>query len=168
MNVGQHYIETAVAEEPELTDHWESILSARKTWVAGSDEFGYLHYDYGLTNMLYDLECLTIIDHAAQFGWFFDDVAVPFQSLKRDGIPDQLIKTYWGRFVSGYSREFTLKAEWMPRLRITLDSRRLLFYAINMAYKKSGVGSADFPVLEKWREDMIAERPFVDIDFSLP
>jgi Ser/Thr protein kinase RdoA (MazF antagonist) len=168
VNVGQHYIETAVAEEPELTDHWESILSARKTWVAGRNEFGYLHYDYGLTNMLYDLEQLTIIDHMALFGWFFDDVACPFVGLKGNGIPDQRIQTYWGRFVSGYSREFTLKAEWIPRLRITLDSRRLLYYAMNMAYKKSGVDSADFPMLEKWREDMIAERPFVDIDFSLP
>jgi Ser/Thr protein kinase RdoA (MazF antagonist) len=166
--VGQDYIETAVADEPDLTDHWESILSARKTWVAGRDEFGYLHYDYGLANMLYDLEHLTIIDHAAQFGWFFDDVACPFMGLKGDGIPDQLIETYWRRFVSGYGREFTLKAEWIPRLRISLDSRRLLFYAFNMYYKKNGVESADFPMLEKWREDMIAGRPFVEIDFSLP
>jgi Ser/Thr protein kinase RdoA (MazF antagonist) len=166
--VGQDYIETAVADEPELTDHWESILSARQTWVAGQDEFGYLHNDYGLTNMLYDPKRLTIIDHAAQFGWFFDDVACPFMRLRGDGIPDQLIQTYWRRFVSGYDQEFTLNPEWTLRLSISLDYRRLLFYAINMMFNKRGVDGADSPMLEKWREDMIAGRPFVETDFSLP
>lgn len=161
------YVNTWIADAPELDEHWGSVLSVLRSMTAERDEYGCLHYDYSITNMLYDNQRLTIIDHNGGFGQFVFDIGSVFSGLDRFGAPKSLIQQYWSHFVASYNNEYSLKKEWCPWLRATLDFRRLIFYIMNTQYKKSGKDSLDFPLLDHWRAEMLEGKPTVDIDFSL-
>jgi Ser/Thr protein kinase RdoA (MazF antagonist) len=153
---------------PELQEHWESVSTALDDMTAERDEYGFFHLDYATSNTMYDYECLTVIDHSAQFGQFVYDIGSPFLNLDEAGVEKEHRREYWLRFVSGYRREFALKEKWIPWLRTTLDFRRLAIYFMNVQRQSDGRPSADFQMLPQWREDMMAGKPWVDIDFSLP
>jgi hypothetical protein len=161
------YVNTGLADVPELEEHWESVLSVLKSMTAKRDEYGYLHYDYSITNMLYDNERLTVIDHGTGFGQFVFDIGSGFSGLERFGVPKPLMQEYWSHFVASYNNEFSLKKEWCPWLRATLDFRRIVFYIMNIQRKESGGDSFDFPLLDRQRAEMLEGKPKVDIDFSL-
>ena len=104
----------------------------------------------------------------SQFGQFVYDIGSPFISLGKEAVQKDRCREYWLRFLSGYRREFALKDKWITWLGATLDFRRLIFYIMNIQRKRDGGPNADFDMLDQWRTDMIAGKPWVDIDFSLP
>jgi Ser/Thr protein kinase RdoA (MazF antagonist) len=162
------YADAGMADAPELQKHWESLSAALKEMTAKREEYGFIHFDYGTTNMLYDYNRLTIIDHGSMFGQFVYDIGSPFMSLGRVAVQKDRCRAYWLRFLSGYRGEFALKDEWITWLGATMDIRRLVFYIMNIQRKRDGGPNADFDMLPQWKADMVAGRPSVDIDFSLP
>jgi Ser/Thr protein kinase RdoA (MazF antagonist) len=162
------YVQSGIADAPELQEHFETVVTALWGGTVNRDEYGYIHADYCFGNMLYDYERLTIIDHNAALGSFLFDFSNAGRSLETPGIPEELRRSYWLSFVSGYCSEYSLKDDWIPRMRAFLDFRRLLFYVMNLQRKKDGGDSFDFDQLDQWRTDMIAGKPWVNIDFSRP
>ena len=162
------YVNKGISDAPEILEHWQATLAELTKMTAERDEYGFVHFDYSLGNMLYNHECLTIIDHNAFFGHFVSDCGSPFTQPEINDLEKDLRQTYWLRFVTGYRQEFPMNETSIPWLNATIDFRRIVFYLMNIKFQKDGRESYDFAVLDRWREDMITGRPWVDIDFFLP
>lgn len=55
---------------PELEPHWAELRKRIDAIPINRKTFGFAHFDYGFTNMLYDGRSLTVIDHDALFGFY--------------------------------------------------------------------------------------------------
>jgi Ser/Thr protein kinase RdoA (MazF antagonist) len=160
------YVNTGIV--PELQEHWESISTVLGSMTAERDEYGFIHFDYTQANIMYDFERVMVFDHNGVVGQFVYDIGSSFSSSDSAGVQQEHRREYWLRFVSGYRKEFALKEKWVPWLRATLDFRRLGYYLILLQRQKEGRDSYSLAMLDQWRDDMIAGRSWVDIDFSLP
>ena len=95
-------------------------LKKLKDWIESIDirdnNFGLIHFDFELDNLIWDGEKYNIIDFDESVNhWYVADIAFALRDLFEDGV--DLENKYFKNFIAGYKNEFELDNEILKDLR---------------------------------------------------
>ena len=110
-------------------------LNKIKNWIKGieitENNYGLIHFDFELDNLLWEEDKINIIDFDDSSNyWYVADIAFAMRDLFEEGI--DLDNKYYNKFISGYESEFEIdKAllddlEWFMRLHDLYTFTKLL------------------------------------------
>lgn len=115
------------ARHLELFSRTVSVIGERLLrYGREANQFGMIHADLRLANLLVDGDAVKVIDFDdCGFGWFMYDAATPISFYEHLPNTDQLI----GHWLEGYQRVRTLSAEDVAEIPTFIMLRRLLLIA---------------------------------------
>lgn len=98
LNLAHQYI---TAADKGLQAEWQYLMDWASTLPTGPDEYGLIHYDFELDNLLWQGQEITILDFDdCLHSWYVADIAYALRDLFEDGV--DLANPLFRAFVSGY------------------------------------------------------------------
>lgn len=149
--------------DPEVKQLWREMETRLEALPVARDSFGFIHNDPHGHNILYDGSTLKVIDFdVANYHWFMTDIAIALQSalfnwggFERPVGDGSAVKRFFDGFLAGYEREHHLDSEWLARLDLFVNYRRMLLFTVMQDWLDTKPDAK-----ESWKK-MIREEPAV-------
>jgi Ser/Thr protein kinase RdoA (MazF antagonist) len=150
--------------DAEVSAAWARMQAELESLPVERDSFGFIHNDPHGQNLLCDGQSLYLIDFdVANYHWFATDLPIAAQSvlfaqsggLERPLLDAEALRRFLRAFFDGYRQEYALDSQWMNRLDLFLQYRRLLLFTVMQDWLDTNP-----PVRDAWKA-MIAEAPAV-------
>jgi Ser/Thr protein kinase RdoA (MazF antagonist) len=133
-------------QDDEVKQKWVEIGERLKALPRTRSDFGFIHNDPHIANLLADGEHVTMIDFdVANHHWFINDIAIACQSIlfSHSGgmerpVQDQArLATFLRCFFEGYERENHLAPFWLEQLDLFIAYRRILLFIVMYGWAQS-------------------------------
>jgi amicoumacin kinase len=114
-------------KEDDVRQVWHGLREELREFPIDRESFGLIHNDVHPWNMLYDGQCITMIDFdVSAYHWFMTDIGIAiFHGLWQHPSPEDP-HGFVQQFLEGYARENSLAREWLLRLPVFLQYRQTL------------------------------------------
>ena len=154
----------AWCQEAEVKQKWVEIRQSLEALPKTRQDFGFIHNDPHLWNLMVAGERITLLDFdVANHHWFVTDIAIACQSilfalsggLDRPVANREKLLKFLELFLEGYERERHLPPEWLARLDLFIAYRRILLYIVMYA------GIRSKPAYQQAWKRMILTQPKV-------
>ncbi len=150
------------AEEQELIQNAQAVISAISSLPKNIDNFGVIHTDIHSGNFFYDGDEIHVFDFDdASYHWFASDIAIPlyYSLLYRIPASEKEERQRFGQafldsFIKGYQKGNQLPEGWKKQVPLFLMLRDVVLYAV--LHKKIAPEDRDEKLLAMM--DEIAER----------
>jgi Ser/Thr protein kinase RdoA (MazF antagonist) len=151
-----------MCRDDEVAAAWRAMGQVLEGLPRNRDNFGFIHNDPHIWNLLADGDAITVLDFdVANHHWFMADVAIACQSvlfdiaggMNRAPVRPDRARDWLALFLDGYARENTLAASDLALLDTFVDYRRLLLFTVMYGWI-----SSDPAQLKAWK-DLIASPP---------
>lgn len=147
--------------DPDIKRMWREMETRLDGLPAERQNFGFIHNDPHNHNILYDGSALRVIDFdVANYHWFATDIAIALQSvlfakggMERPVKDGEAIRRFFGGFMAGYAKEFSLDGSWLTKLDLFVNYRRMLLFTVMQDWL-----STNEPVRTQWK-NMILDEP---------
>lgn len=124
--------------DPEVKRLWGDMESRLDALPVERMSFGFIHNDPHGHNILFDGSSLKVIDFdVANYHWFMTDISIALQSalfnwggLERPVGDAGALQRFLARFLLGYEREHHLDSQWLARLDLFVNYRRMLLFTV--------------------------------------
>jgi Ser/Thr protein kinase RdoA (MazF antagonist) len=124
--------------DQEIKQLWRGMATRLVSLPVERHCFGFIHNDPHGHNVLYDGKALCVIDFdVANYHWFATDVSIALQSvlfvaggMERPVSDMEAVKRFLNGFLAGYEREHHLDDEWLSRLDLFINYRRMLLFTV--------------------------------------
>jgi Ser/Thr protein kinase RdoA (MazF antagonist) len=125
LHAAKEYIPT---DAPAMLKEWEQIMAALNALAVDSDNFGLIHFDFELDNLVWNDQRIAMLDFddCARY-WFVADIALALRDLFAHG--PNLDDPSFRAFVQGYSANCPLDEEGILQIPLFLRVANLLLYA---------------------------------------
>lgn len=135
---GFEYYVSELEDDPDLVTYYRNLKKRAMSMEPRRETYGIIHYDFSLSNVMYDGTTLSVIDHLACYGHFIWDVATAcsFASSFHDGTSHDVKRYLWQRFIDLYNEQTNFDEEQKKWILLVLEVQRALFYSVNVRRKK--------------------------------
>lgn len=124
--------------DPEIKRKWGEMEGRLALLPIERGSFGFIHNDPHHHNMLWDGTALHIIDFdVANYHWFMADIGIAMQSalfryggFERPMGDKDAVRRFLDGFMAGYEREWHIDGEWLERLELFVNYRRMLLFTV--------------------------------------
>ena len=133
-----------LCRDEQVRAGWEEMRARLSELPITRASYGFIHNDNHQYNILVQGERVTLIDFdVAMCHFFLNDIALPVQGLLfseavggmcaplRD---KEALQRFYSAFLAGYERENHLDSEWLKRLGLFWQYRRLLLFTVMQDY----------------------------------
>jgi Ser/Thr protein kinase RdoA (MazF antagonist) len=133
-------------QDDEVRQKWVEIGKRLKTLPRTRSDFGFVHNDPHIANLLANDEHVTMIDFdVANHHWFISDIAIACQSIlfthsggmERPLENREKLMTFFQCFFEGYERENRLARFWLEQLDLFIAYRRILLFIVMYGWIQS-------------------------------
>ncbi|MBN1267319.1 MAG: phosphotransferase [Anaerolineales bacterium] len=139
-------------QDEEVKAQWVALKQQLETLPVVRDSFGFIHNDPHIWNLLVDGNRITLLDFdVANHHWFINDIAIACQSIlifQSGGLNGPVrdrtkLIAFLESFMEGYELENHLSSEWLSRLDLFINYRRMLLFTVLNNWIKSQPGLFD-------------------------
>ncbi len=149
--------------DSEVKERWVEMERRLEQLPMERDCFGFIHNDPHGHNILFDGSAVKVIDFdVANYHWFMTDMAIALQSalftwggMERPVTDAAAVQRFFHGFLAGYEREHHLSGQWLGRLGLFVNYRRMLLFTVMQDWLDSNA-----ELKESWKR-MILEEPDV-------
>jgi len=136
----------AWCQDEDVKQKWVELKHQLEALPITRDVFGFIHNDPHIWNLRVSGDCITLLDFdVANHHWFVNDIAIACQSVLiflSGGLNSPLhsrerLLEFLSCFIEGYERENHLSAEWLNRLDLFIDYRRILLFIVMYDWAQS-------------------------------
>lgn len=133
-------------QDNEVRQKWIEIGDQLGSLPRSRSDFGFIHNDLHIANLLADGDKVTIIDFdVANHHWFINDIAIACQSIlfsHSGGMNRPLqdlsrLKRFLDCFIEGYKGENQLDPFWLKQLDLFIAYRRILLFIVMYGWIQS-------------------------------
>ena len=155
--------------DPDAREKWLELKELMDRLPVTRNDFGFIHNDAHLFNLIRDNDKITVIDFdVANHHWFLTDIAIASQTIlfaitggmNRPLSDARSLNGFFGYFLHGYKQENILSGAWLSRLDMFIAYRRLLLFTVMYDGIKSNPDR-----LRSWKE-MIRTQPVLCGDIT--
>jgi amicoumacin kinase len=148
-------------KDEDVKKEWVTVRDRLRGLPKDRDSFGFIHNDPHAYNLLYHEGQATLLDFdVAVFHWFMTDVAIMvfgavsllngWFSKELSQEDDELIRL----LLDSYNKENPLTPEWLERLELFLEYRRILLFTVFYDQFQSQPEG-----LNTWKQGILARTP---------
>ena len=115
---------------------------------------------------------ITVIDFdVCAHHWFATDIGIAlfhgaWMGVSGDQDPNTFLPGFYPHFMEGYTEENALDSFWHAQLSRFVDYRRLLLFSVFSNEWREPRNDWQTRMLDRWREDILDNRPVVDFTFG--
>ena len=152
--------------DEKIKAKWLEMESTLNELPVERDSFGFIHNDPHGQNLIVAGYDVTLIDFdVANHHWFVADIATASQSILltfTGGFASPVwdrdkLRFFYDAFMSGYRREYDLGSEWLDRLDLFIQYRRLLLFTVMQGYL-----SRRAPERQSWKQMILTAPAILD------
>jgi amicoumacin kinase len=127
------------SKDDEVTAKWLSIRERLEKLPRSRHDFGFIHNDAHIWNLLVDDGAITLLDFdVANHHWFMADIAIACQAVLFDltggmnrPVHDQAkLREFVRLFMDGYRSQHPLDPAWLEQLDLFIAYRRILLFVV--------------------------------------
>lgn len=121
MDVARQYITPA---DTDLQAVWQSLIDWAGALPTGPNEYGLIHYDFELDNLLWQDDSITILDFDdCLHSWYVADIAYALRDLFEEGV--DLQSPSFQSFMAGYQEHHSVNPELLAQIPTFLRLHQL-------------------------------------------
>jgi amicoumacin kinase len=133
-------------QEEDVKQKWLAIYKELEELPRTRSDFGFIHNDAHIWNLLVDGSKITLLDFdVANHHWFVNDIAIACQSvlfdltggMNRPLYDRQKLWEFIHLFMDGYALENDLDEKWLVTLDLFIAYRRILLFIVMYNWIKS-------------------------------
>jgi len=137
---------TQWCQDEQVRQRWGEIGRRLERLPRTRGDFGFVHNDPHIYNLLADGDEITLLDFdVANHHWFVSDIAIACQSIlfsisggmERPMFDRAKLLAFLACFMEGYEREHHLAPEWLDRLDLFIAYRRILLFTAMTGWLQS-------------------------------
>lgn len=115
------------AADTDLQAEWLALVVWADSLPTGPDDYGLIHYDFELDNLLWQDDSITILDFDdCVHSWYVADIAYALRDLFEDGV--DLEHPRFQAFVAGYQEHHPLNPELLAQLPVFLRMHQICLF----------------------------------------
>jgi amicoumacin kinase len=157
-------------DDEDIRLAWHRMRDALEELPQPPEAYGLIHNDLHPQNYLVDGEALTVLDFdVSHYHWFGVDIGIAvFHSAwmrmpSRYESAEAFALRFLRAFMRGYRTQHDLPIEWMLRLPLFIDYRRLLLHTVFSHEWAEHAAPWQTRILQEWRRGILHRKPAVDL-----
>ncbi|WP_291578916.1 phosphotransferase enzyme family protein [Clostridium sp. UBA6640] len=161
-------------EDFAIYNIWTEIINEMSTFPKDKNSYGLIHNDFHQCNFFIHDDSIVVFDFDdCLYHWYACDIAIAlYHSLQTIPIVNAQERTEFGvkfieNFLKGYLEENKVEEEWIERIPLFLEYRRICSYNfILKLWTNNELNDSRKEYLKNIRYNIENRLPYIDIDFK--